>query len=89
MPPELLAEWEEKDPLDRFRRRAVEEGWATGEELDALAAEAEEACRAAAEAVVHEPDPRGEEALAPVYTDTDTPRPWTRTDPPDPRAPRP
>lgn len=86
VPPELLAEWEDRDPLVRFRRRAREEGWASEEELDALQAEAEERCRVAAESVISEPSPEGEQALEDVYTDVAIDRPWTRRDPPDPRV---
>lgn len=86
VPADLLAEWEAKDPLTRFRSTVLENGWASEEELDALRAEAEERCRAAAESVLSEPQPEGEQALLDVYTDVAVPRPWTRRDPPDPRV---
>jgi pyruvate dehydrogenase E1 component alpha subunit/2-oxoisovalerate dehydrogenase E1 component alpha subunit len=86
VPAELLAEWEARDPLDRFRRRAVEEGWADEAELDERRSRSEERCRAAAEAVIDEPFPVGETALEDVYSDLPTRPPWTRRDPVDPRA---
>jgi len=76
--PERIAEWEAKDPLDRFRVRILNEGWATAQELDAVVREVEEACRVAAEAAAAEPEPVGPEARNDVYTDVPQPEPWTR-----------
>lgn len=86
VPPELLEEWEGRDPLDRFRKRIVAEWWAHEDELDALWNEAVEACSAAAEAVVDEPEPEAEAALEAVYSDVEIDRPWTRRDDPSPGA---
>jgi TPP-dependent pyruvate/acetoin dehydrogenase alpha subunit len=85
VPPGELEEWELKDPVDRFVRRVLEEGSVTQADLDAVdervTAEVDEA-RAAAE---QSPMPAAEEALAEVYGDAPTGRPWTRYDVPDPR----
>jgi pyruvate dehydrogenase E1 component alpha subunit/2-oxoisovalerate dehydrogenase E1 component alpha subunit len=83
---EELTEWEEKDPLDRFRRRVLDEAWASEDELDAIWEEAVESARVASEAVLEEPEPDGEQALESVYTDVAIDRPWTRMDRPDPRG---
>ncbi len=83
--PQVLEAWEARDPLDSYRARILEEGWATEDEVDALWQEAEERCRVAAEQAVSEPLPEGETALTDVYTDAGATMPWTRRDPPDPR----
>jgi TPP-dependent pyruvate/acetoin dehydrogenase alpha subunit len=79
-----IEEWETRDPVDRFVRRVLEEGALTEaamSEIDArVSAEVDEA-RTQAEA---SPLPPAEEALAEVYGDVTTRRPWTRHDEPDP-----
>lgn len=84
--PDELAEWAARDPLDRYRARLIESAFATEEQLDAIRAEAEEACRAAAEQAISEPAPSGEDACGGVYTDVDVPPPWTRRRPARPDA---
>jgi pyruvate dehydrogenase E1 component alpha subunit/2-oxoisovalerate dehydrogenase E1 component alpha subunit len=85
VPPGELAEWEARDPVDRFVRSVLEHGALKQADLDAIdqrvAAEVDEA-RAAAEA---SPMPQAEEALAEVYGDVPARRPWTRLSSPDPR----
>jgi TPP-dependent pyruvate/acetoin dehydrogenase alpha subunit len=85
LPDGELAEWEARDPIDRFVRRTIEEGWLEQNDLAAVdrrvAAEVDEA-RAAAEA---SPLPPAEQALADVYGDVRTRAPWTRASQPDPR----
>lgn len=85
VPPGELEEWELKDPVDRFVRRVLGEGALTQGDLDGIdqrvTAEVDEA-RATAEA---SPMPAAEEAVAEVYGDVATKRPWTRYDIPDPR----
>jgi len=81
-----IEEWERKDPIDRYRRRMLEEGWAGEEELDEIVAGAEERIREAADRVVEEPKPEPEWALDDVYGDVETPVPWTRLPDPDPHA---
>ena len=84
--PEELAAWARKDPVDGYRRRVLEEGWTTEEDLDRRAAVIEEEVARAAEKAVSEPLPPATEALADVYTDRIVPAPWTRRDPVDPTA---
>ena len=78
--PEILAEWEEKDPVHRLREHLVDAGHASPESLDALVQEAEAACLTAADAALAEPAPEGAEACATVYTDVTIAQPWTRQD---------
>ncbi len=82
--PALIAAWEKKDPLDRFRARMLEHEWATPDELRALDEEVFRQCRSAAETAVAEPLPDGPDALLDVYRDGHAPLPWTRA--PDPAA---
>jgi len=84
--PALIAKWEEKDPIDRFRSRMLQHGWATEEELAAIEAETFERCQVAAERGISEPFPDGPNAVDDVYTDVTMPHPWTRAGTPDPRA---
>ena len=82
--PSLIAEWEKRDPIDRFRARMMAQGWATESELTAIEHEEFERCRSAAEQAVAEPFPDGPDARVDVYTDVVLPGPWTRNDRPDP-----
>lgn len=36
VPKQMFEEWAEKDPIDRLRKRCLQEGWATNAELDAM-----------------------------------------------------
>lgn len=85
VPEEEIRRWEGRDPIDRFRSRLLEEGWAAEEELDSTVHDVEERVRAAAERVVEEPKPEPEWALDDVYSDGGARRPWTRLAEPDPR----
>jgi pyruvate dehydrogenase E1 component alpha subunit/2-oxoisovalerate dehydrogenase E1 component alpha subunit len=82
--PALIAEWEKKDPIDLYRTRMIDSGWATEEELRAIDEEEFERCRAAAEQAVAEPMPEAADAVLDVYSDAHAPRPWTRAEHPDP-----
>lgn len=82
--PALIAEWEAKDPLDGYRARLLQEGWAAPGELDDIDAEVDEACQDAVDAALAEPEPQGPEAREEVYTDVTTLSPWTRLDVPTP-----
>lgn len=79
-----LEAWRERDPIARYRRRVLGEGWADEEELDELVTRAEERVRTAAEKVVEEPRPDPEGALRGVYSDAAARKPWTRLERPDP-----
>ena len=76
--PAELAEWAARDPLDRYRAWLLESGAASEEDVGRIRADAEEACRVAAEQAVLEPMPAGPDAVRDVYTDVEVPRPWTR-----------
>lgn len=84
VPDDVLRSWEERDPVDRQRRRIVGEGWASEADLDEVVRAAEDRVRRAAETAVDEPAPEPEEALEGVYADADAPVPWTRLPDPDP-----
>ena len=80
--PDELAMWVDRDPIDLFERRILEEGWAEESVLHKINIRAEEECRLVAEQATGEPVPDGREAVKGVYTDTITQHPWTRTDGP-------
>ncbi len=84
--PEVIRTWEERDPIESFRRRMLRSGWATGAELEAIEADAFERCREAAEQAIAEPVPDGPDAVDGVYTDLRLPHPWTRAQHPDPKV---
>lgn len=84
--PEELKAWAARDPIDLFRRRLLDEGWASEDDVRALEEEAERVVREAADQAVGEPGPQAEQALDNVYTDVRTPVPWTRLSEPDPHA---
>lgn len=86
--PADLAAWAERDPIDLYRRRLLESGWATREELAALDEDAVERCREASERAAAEPAPDGPDAVDEVYTDVALPIPWTRSATPDPATAR-
>lgn len=85
VPREEVEAWEERDPIDRLHRRAVEEGWATEERLAGIRSEVDDRVRRAAETAMEEPPPEPEEALRWVRPEGPAATPWTRLDPPDPR----
>ena len=80
-----LTKWKAKDPIARFRDRLLVEECATDAELDALADEAFEEARVAAEQALSEPAPEGLGVLEDVYTDVVVRPRWTRMVAPDPR----
>ncbi|HEX7049619.1 MAG TPA: thiamine pyrophosphate-dependent dehydrogenase E1 component subunit alpha [Longimicrobiales bacterium] len=84
VPPGELAHWEALDPLDRFRRRLLDEGWATDAELDAISTRIAGEVEAAREAAERSPMPEPEAALEPVIAGARTARPWVRLPTPDP-----
>jgi TPP-dependent pyruvate/acetoin dehydrogenase alpha subunit len=66
------------DPLSVLRRRMLDAGWATPEELDALESQVAEMCALASEQARSEPVPEGRDAVPGVYTDVALSAPWTR-----------
>jgi len=84
--PAVIARWERKDPIALFRARMLGNDWASDEELTRVQQDATERCRAAAEQVISEPVPDGEDAVDGVYACVELPHPWTRRPAPDPRV---
>lgn len=82
--PAVIAEWERRDPIDRFRARLLANEWATEDDVAELEERAFERCRVAAEQAIAEPVPDGPAAVDGVYTDVELPHPWTRADHPRP-----
>lgn len=82
--PSELAEWAKRDPIDLYRQRLLDNGWATDEELVAMEQDAFDRCREAAEQAAAESIPEGASAVDGVYTDVTLAIPWTRSATPDP-----
>jgi TPP-dependent pyruvate/acetoin dehydrogenase alpha subunit len=80
-----VASWEARDPIDRYVQRVLNEGWLERSDLDEVDARVTKEVDAAREAAEASPLPEAETALAEVYGDVRTRRPWTRLDNPDPR----
>lgn len=69
VPREELEAWAARDPIDRWHRRLVEQGWATPAELDAVDARIQAELDAAVAACEGEPLPEPATALDGVYAD--------------------
>lgn len=80
-----IEEWEARDPVDRYVRRVLDEGWLTQQDLDAIDARVQAEVDAARADAETSPLPEPEEALAEVYGDAPARRPWTRYPEPHPR----
>jgi TPP-dependent pyruvate/acetoin dehydrogenase alpha subunit len=80
-----LEAWELKDPIARFEARMLTEGWASQQEMDAIAARVVEEIDRAREEAEASPLPEPEWALGDVYGDAGTAAPWTRMAEPHPR----
>ena len=85
VPPGELEEWEARDPVDRFVKRALDENLLTRDQMDALDQRVAREVDAARETAEASPMPEAEEALAEVYAEGPARRPWTRLSQPDPR----
>ncbi len=79
-----LEEWEARDPVDRYRRLVVEQGWATSQDLDLIDDDVREVVDAARDAAEASPLPEPEGALHDVYGGMTIRAPWTRRPEPDP-----
>jgi 2-oxoisovalerate dehydrogenase E1 component alpha subunit len=64
-----LEEWIKRDPIDRFRKRLLEEGTLTDEADEAIRAEAKREVAAAVEQAERAPDPAPTDALLHVFAD--------------------
>ena len=84
VPPGEIEYWEARDPIDRFEKQLLENGWATQDELDAIQARVAAEVDQAREEAEASPLPEPDTALDGVYGDRVTARPWTRLAIPDP-----
>jgi TPP-dependent pyruvate/acetoin dehydrogenase alpha subunit len=84
VPPEELAYWEARDPIDLFEKRLLDNGWATQDELEAIRARIVDEVDAAREEAEASPMPEPDAALDGVYGNHRTPIHWTRLPSPDP-----
>jgi TPP-dependent pyruvate/acetoin dehydrogenase alpha subunit len=67
VPPEVLEEWRQKDPIDRYEKLLLAAGHATREELDAIQTRVRSELDAAVEEAENSPMPLPEEAQYGVY----------------------
>ena len=68
VPAEEIATWERNDPIDRYHRRLIENGWASPRELKAVDTRIAGELDAAVARCEHEPLPAPESALGAVCT---------------------
>ncbi len=71
VPPELFAEWREKDPIARFESHLLESGLAGREELEAIVSELDRELDADVDFALASPLPPAERALEGVYEETE------------------
>lgn len=64
---EELEQWQTKDPIARFERRALVEGWLNQDQISALHADVEEEIEAAMAFAEQSPFPEAEEAFEDVF----------------------
>lgn len=84
VPPEELAYWEARDPIDLFEKRLLENEWASSEELEAIRSRIATEVEAAREEAEASGMPEPDSALDGVYDNHVTARPWTRLPTPHP-----
>jgi pyruvate dehydrogenase E1 component alpha subunit/2-oxoisovalerate dehydrogenase E1 component alpha subunit len=72
------------DPIDRYVKALLDNGWATADELSAVGADIERQLDEAVAEAEKSPMPEPLEALTDVYGDGPVNAPWTRHSPPDP-----
>jgi TPP-dependent pyruvate/acetoin dehydrogenase alpha subunit len=68
-PKEQIAEWEKNDPVDRYVKQLVGNGWATGEEMSGIDDRVMKELDAAVALCENEPLPDVGTALDAVYAD--------------------
>lgn len=79
VPPEEIAAWEAKDPIDAWVRRLTEQGWASAEELKAQDDRIQGELDRALASCIDEPFPDISTALTGVYADPPSaPAEWYR-----------
>jgi len=80
VPPEELEAWARKDPIDAWRRRLDESGWATSGEVAGVDRRIDEELDRALATCIDEPFPDARTALTDVYADPPAaPVEWYRT----------
>ncbi len=84
LPEGELAEWEARDPLERYEARLREEEAATDGELAAIRARVDQEVEAAREAALASTMPDPESGVSDVYEHDPGWTPWTRRTPYDP-----
>jgi len=67
VPPALIEEWQAKDPVSRFERVLIENGFASQEDLDAIAARVKKEVDEATDVAERSPMPAGEEAAKGLF----------------------
>lgn len=87
VPPGEVEAWEKNDPIDRYRSRLTETGWATSVEIAATDARVDAELDTALQRCVDEPVPYASTALRGVYADPPAaPLEWYRAMMPSRRA---
>jgi pyruvate dehydrogenase E1 component alpha subunit/2-oxoisovalerate dehydrogenase E1 component alpha subunit len=84
LPEGELAEWEARDPLDRYQARLLDEGLVDEAELAAIRDRVDREVEAAREAALASDMPSRESGISDVYTGDAGWVPWTRRAPYDP-----
>jgi TPP-dependent pyruvate/acetoin dehydrogenase alpha subunit len=83
--PAEIEHWAQtNDPIDRYVKALLDNGWATAEELTAIGQRIDRDLDEAVAEAEKSPLPAPEEALTDVYGDGPVNAPWTRHTPPDP-----
>src|SRR5688500_943359 len=83
--PAAVEEWAARnDPIDRYVKTLLDQGWATAEQLTRIGEEIDRELDEAAALAEESPLPEPLEALTDVYASGPVNQPWTRLDPPDP-----
>ena len=67
VPPSMIDEWKTKDPVDRFEKLLIENGFATQDDLTAIAQRVKREVDAATDEAERSPMPRGEEATMGLF----------------------
>ncbi|MCL7966730.1 MAG: thiamine pyrophosphate-dependent dehydrogenase E1 component subunit alpha [marine benthic group bacterium] len=81
IPSEELDEWRARDPIGRFERVLLEDGWLSDAGLAEIRDDVDQELTRAVDTVLSEPHPPAESSRTRVYADPrqDPPEPWTRT----------
>ena len=86
VPADELERWEKNDPIERFERTLLEQGWADDADLSSIRQRVRAEVDAARDAAEASPLPEPRAALRPVYAGVAPHDHWTRAAVPDPHA---